>query len=293
MSEVFQIAADAAGLGSLYALLALGIALVFGVMRLINFAHGELLMVGGYALFFLRGQPWPASLITMTAVIVILALAMERVAFRPVREASATTLLVTSFAVSFVLQNLAILTVGARPKAVPLPSFFVESVTVGGVRIPKLDILTLGMTACLLTGLVSFLKMTALGRQMRAAAEDFEMARLLGVRANTVIATAFALSGFLAAAAVVIFLGRTGILFPAIGLGPVLVGFIATVIGGLGSLTGAALGGFLLGSVLVVLQTELPETLRPFRDAFVFGGVIAILLIRPHGLLGQRRERLA
>ena len=133
-----------------------------------------------------------------------------------------------------------------------------------------------------------FLKKTRLGVQMRAAAEDFPMARLLGVRANTVIAAAFALSGLLAGVAAILLVAQTGTLTPTMGVTPVLVAFVATIIGGLGSLGGAVIGGFALGTLTVTLQAELPLALRAYRDAFVFGGVIAILVFRPNGLLGAK-----
>ncbi len=142
--------------------------------------------------------------------------------------------------------------------------------------------------------LSAFLKFTATGIQMRAAAEDFWMARLLGVRANSVIAVAFAISGVLAAVVALILLAQTGVIVPTIGTTPVLIGFVATVVGGLGSLPAAGLGGFLVGFVTVLLQAELPENLRPFRDAFVFTLVIVVLVIRPQGLIVVRsvRERI-
>jgi branched-chain amino acid transport system permease protein len=159
---------------------------------------------------------------------------------------------------------------------------------VGAVRIQYVDLLEVGVTAVLLISLGLFLGRTKLGIQMRAAAEDFTTARLMGVRANTVIATAFAISGFLAAIAAMFLVSETGIVYPTVGLAPVLAAFIATIIGGLGSLPGAVLGGYLLGAITVALQAELPQGLAPYRDAFVFGAVIVVLSLRPQGLLVAR-----
>lgn len=291
MQFALQNAVDAISLGSLYALFALGIALIFGIMQLVNFAHGELIMVGGYALFFLGHPPWPLLIAGVLAVVIAFALVMERVAFRPVRGANPATLLVTSFAVSFFLQNLAILIFSSRPKGVALSPIFTEFFSVGGLRIAKLNVLIVLVTILLLTGLAAFLKKTPLGVQMRAAAEDFGMARMLGVRANTVIATAFAISGLLAGAAALLLEAQTATLTPTMGLNPVIIAFVATVIGGMASLPGAVLGGFTLGCLTVALQAALPLEFRAYRDAFAFGAVIAILVFRPQGLIVARTAR--
>ena len=288
MREVVQYVIDGAALGSLYALFALGIGLIFGIMNLINFAHGELIMVGGYVLVFVA-SPWaPLRIAAMLAIVVVLALAMERVAFRPARGARADTLLVTSFAVSFLLQSLAIVLIGALPRSAGILRDLNESFRVAGFPIRKLDVFTVLVTAALLVALVLFLGRTPIGVQMRAAAEDFGMARGLGVRANTVIATAFALSGLLAGIAALILVAQTGLVSPTMGLAPVLAAFIATIIGGLGSLLGAVLGGYLLGALTVALQAALPLTYRPYRDAVVFGIVVLVLILRPQGLISSR-----
>lgn len=290
-TNLIQYSIDALSLGSLYAVFALGIAIVFGIMRLINFAHGELILAGAYALVLF--QDWnPVMRLGLTlAVPVVLALGMERVAFRPVRRADPETMLVTSFAVSFLLQSLAILIFGGLPRSVaPWSTLTSEYLRIGGVQVQYLDILAVVVTAVLLVGLALFFSRTSLGIQMRAAAEDFTTARALGVRANRVIAFSFVLSGGLAAIASLFLVGKTGIVTPSMGLAPVLAAFIAVIIGGLGSLQGAILGGYLLGTITVALQVMLPLELRPYRDAFVFCAVILVLLIRPQGLLVARSE---
>lgn len=291
MKDLLQNAIDILSLGSLYALLALGVALVFGIMRFINFAHGELLMVGGYTLWVFRDQPFLINVLLTATIVMAVALIFERVAFRPIRGASPFTQLVTSFALSFLLQNLAMLIMGPREKSVGLPSVLTEQIEVAGLRMSKLDIIAIVVGAVLMGSLALFLKRTDLGIQMRAAAENFEMARLLGVKANKVIATAFALSGLLAAAAVIVLVAQTGTITPTIGLRPVVIAFVATIMGGLGSLAGAALGGFVLSALTVSLQQFLPLDLRAFRDAFVFGAVILIFLLRPQGLVVAKSQR--
>ena len=285
MAEFLQHVIDAITYGSQYALYALGIALIFGIMGLINFAHGELIMVGGFALVFLGHPGWPLLILGTVAIVVVFSLAIERVAFRPVRGADPITLLVTSFAVSYLLQNLAQVIFGSVPKTTNLSTSLAESFSISGIYIAKLDVATVVATLVLLTLLGLFLSKTRIGVQMRAAAEDFRMARVLGVNANKVIATAFALSGVLAATASILLVAQTGVVTSTIGSSPVLIAFIATVLGGIGSLRGAVLGGFILGIITVALQAYLPLELRYYRDAFAYGAVIAMLLVRPQGLV--------
>jgi len=279
---------DAASLGGLYALIALGIALVFGVMKLVNFAYGELLMVGGYIVLRSESLPWPVVALLAIVAVVIVSLAMERIAFRPVRNADATTMLITSFAVSILLQNVVVIIAGRRAKGVSFGAGLANPVKIGNAQVPEVELLTIVLVVVLLTCLVTLLKRTFLGVQMRAAAEDFRMTRLMGVPADRIMVTAFAASGMLAATAVILLLVTTGTVSPAMGLQPVLIGFVATVLGGMGSLMGAAVGGFLLGSITVVLQTVLPLSDRGYRDALVYTTVILVLLLRPRGLFASR-----
>jgi branched-chain amino acid transport system permease protein len=281
---------DAISLGSLYALAVLGIALILGVMKLINFAHGDLIMVGGYAMSALSPYPWPFLILGTLVATMLLAMLMERVAFRPVRGASAATLLITSFTVSYLLQNIMSATLTSNAQPVTMPMFVLELFTIGDVRIQKLGVLTVGITLALVTALALGLKWTTIGLHMRSAAEDFGMAQLLGVRANRVIAVSFAISGFLAGVVSLIFMSQTGAVVPTTGISITLVAFVGTVVGGMGNLAAATAGGFLLGVMTVILQVVLPLHLSPFRDAFVFSLVIAILLLRPQGLL-QRHSR--
>jgi len=288
MALFIQHVIDATTYGSLFALYALGIALIFGIMGLINFAHGELIMVGGYTIVLLAHPPWPVVILATIAVAVVFALAMERAAFRPLRGASPPTLLIASFAVSYGLQNLAILIQGSAAKGVSVSTWLSESFQIGSVSIPKLDVVTVVVTAVLLVSLGLFLQRTRIGVQMRAAAEDFRIARVLGVKANTVIATAFAISGLLAGVGAYILTAQTGEVTPDFGSNPVLYAFVATVLGGMGTLRGAVLGGYVFGAIFVALQAYLPIELAPYRDAFAYGAVIVMLLVRPQGLVVSR-----
>jgi branched-chain amino acid transport system permease protein len=200
-------------------------------------------------------------------------MAMERTAFRPFRGADAPVLLVTSFALSFALQSIATVIFGSRAKGVALPSFFDHSISIGSVSF---------------SSLATFLRRSIVGVQMRAAAENFRTARLVGVRSDLVILVAFALSGLFAGVASILIVAQGGTVTPTIGAAPVLIAFVATIVGGLGSLYAAAAGGFFLGALSVILQVVLPDSLAPYRDAFVYAGVIAVLLVRPQGLVVVR-----
>lgn len=263
-------------------------------MRLANFAHAEFVTVAAYMLFAFSGSPVVFAIIAAIVVAILLALATERIAFRPLRGADSATLLIASFAVSMFLQKLLIFAVGSRPKALdPLPALS-RTIAIGSLQVSALKLVTILVCLILLAALTAFLKWTRFGLQMRASAENFTMARLLGVRANAVIAIAFGLSGLLAAVVAVLFAAQSGFVQPRFGVQIVIIAFVATVIGGLGNLFGAAVGGFFVGVVSILLQAFLPPELRVFREAFLFVVVIIVLLFRPQGLFPARnlRERV-
>ena len=295
MQAVVQNIIDALSLGSLFALTSLGIGLIFGIMRLINFAHGDLIMIGAYALIvpsaavapqLFIGAWHPAAVVAAIILIVIIfAVACERLAFRPLRDADPSVLLIASFALSFFFQNLVLLIYEGRPKGVDLWPVLTDPFLLGDIRLPRLQIVMIAATAALLLLLVLFLKRTAIGRQMRAASEDFMMARFLGVRANRVIAAAFAISGLLAAVVSLLFVVQNGVLKFDMGVPLVLAAFVGTVVGGMGSLVGAVVGGFVVGVASVFFQIVLPLEMRLNRDAWVYGLILVILLLRPGGIV--------
>ncbi|MBN9611808.1 MAG: branched-chain amino acid ABC transporter permease [Actinobacteria bacterium] len=293
--QVFaQQAINALSLGGIYALLALGLAIVFSVMGLINFAHGDLMTVGGYAMWFgtiTLGMPLVAVAVLAVIAAIVGAVAMERIAFRPVRGASPTTMLLTSFAVSMILQVLFQDFISARPVGVPLPGWLSRALPVFGLRVGVVQLTAIAVVILALTLMTLFLKRTVLGMGMRAAAQDFPVARLMGIKANRIVSAAFAISGMLAGLAAFLWVAQRGSVEPAMGLTPVIKAFIAAVLGGLGSLPGAVLGGFVLGIVEVVFQAVPPDAFLPFKDAFSLIIVLAILLFRPQGLLGKVTER--
>lgn len=280
---------NATSLGGLYALFALGVAITFGVMRLMNFAHGELIMVGGYIAVLVAPVSPLLVLVCPLVGAVIVALILERVAFRPIRGADITTLLISSFAVSYLLQNLAIMIFGSVPKTGNVLGGLSGAITLFGMDISKLSLVMLVTTFVLLNLVGLFILRSRTGLYMRAAAEDFTMARLLAVDANRVVAMSFGVAGLVAGVGALFLAAQTGSASPTMGLSPVTVAFIATIVGGLGSLRSAVLGGFLIGVLTVMLQLYLPLDVKPFRDAFVYLVVIVILLLRPDGLFPFRR----
>jgi branched-chain amino acid transport system permease protein len=290
VTTVVQYGLDSVAYGSLFALIALSLSLLFGVMGLMNFAYGELVMVGAFTMFYTRDWGIVPMIVATVVVIVLLAVLMERVAFRPVRDAPPVTLLITSFAVSYGLQQLAFMTVGKSTQQGVTPyAWTTQQHDVAGVLISNLEIITAVATIALLVGMSIMLKRTALGMQLRASTEDFGMAQLVGVRANRVIAAAFAITGLLAAAVTVLYVLRSGAIAPTMGQGPLLIAFVGGVIGGLGSLTGAAAGGFILGFLINLLQATLPTSLNSYTLMFAFLGVITILVLQPDGLVATGR----
>ncbi|MBX3071324.1 MAG: branched-chain amino acid ABC transporter permease [Thermomicrobiales bacterium] len=287
ITDLAQYLVSALSLGGLYALMALGLVIVYGILRLINFAYGELVMVAGYGMLIIGRSPWPWIFVAILSILcaVIAALVMERVAFRPVRNSSPTTMLITSFAVSTLLQNLALLIISPRPKVPRLPAVFTKNLRFGGVRIDVLDLSGLIVSIVALLALTLFLRKTVIGLALRAAADDFTMTRLMGVRANMVIAAAFAISGLMAGIVALFWIGNTRSTTPTIGLEPVLIAFIASVVGGMSSLKGAVVGGYVLGFLTIGLQTWLPRDVNAYRDAVLFGIVILVLLVRPEGIV--------
>jgi branched-chain amino acid transport system permease protein len=288
METLIQQCVNALSLGGTYALLALGLAVVFSVLGMINFAHGEILTIAGYAVYFCLVLGVPPVLTIPIALIAAMAAAalMERVAFRPLRGATGTTLLITSFAVSGILQVLFQNLISTRPRPVPIPNALAGALNVGPFHIGVIQTLSI-VSTFLMVGLLSlFLKRTLLGIAIRAAAVDFPTTRLMGIRANRVILTAFAISGLLAGVSGLLWIAQRGSVDPLMGFVPVLKAFIAAILGGIGNLTGAVIGGFFLGAIEIGLQALLPESVQPFRDAISLTLVVLVLLYRPQGLFG-------
>ena len=283
MSELIQTIVDAVALGSLYALAALGIGLVFGVMRLINFAYGEVITAAAYALL-LTSQFHPGwRIIVALAVALGMSLLLE-VVFRPLRTAAPATMLIATFAVSFLLQNVAVLVFGTRGEAMNFLPGLNQAFQVGDIRIRYITLVSIVVGLVLLSLVAYLLNRTDIGLRMRAAAADFDTARLLGVRARQVIIVAFGLSGLLAAAVAMTIAVQRPLVTPTFGFFIVIPALVGVVVGGLVRLVPATLGGFAVGFATVVLGDLLPSSGRVFLNSLLFGLVILVLLLKPDGL---------
>jgi branched-chain amino acid transport system permease protein len=292
MDYALQQLLNALAFGAEYSLVALGLAVVFSIMGLVNFAHGEIIGVSAYSVFLAAAlgltSPIVAVLIAVTAA-ALAAVTFERVAFRPVRYAPTTTGLLTAFGVSIVVQNLFMLLISPKPQSVSILNGLNQMWFFGPFAVSSLQVMELVVSGLTILALVLFLNRSTLGLAIRAASRDFATVRLMGIRANRVIATAFAISGALAGIAAV-FIARRGSVSPDLGFSLVLKAFVACVIGGFGSLAGAAAGGMLLGFIEVGLLVALPQEYGGFKDALTYVIIVALLVYRPEGLLGQRIE---
>jgi len=281
-----QTLVDAVGLGAVYALMAVGIGLVFGVLRLVNFAYGQLIMAGAFALALASEWDWPvwAGIILCFAVVLVLSAAMERLIFRPLRLQSPAVMLVATFAVAFLLQSVALLWFGPLGKPAASLATLNRPVTIGDVDIRKVTIVAIGVTAVCLLLLWLLLERTSIGLHMRAASLDFRTARLLGVRANRVIASAVLISGVLAAIVAVILTIQFPLVTPGFALQDTIIVLAGVVVGGMNRLLSATLGGFAIGYVSGLLGGALPTDQSQYLPSVLFGLVILVLLVRPAGV---------
>ncbi|HSC51453.1 MAG TPA: branched-chain amino acid ABC transporter permease [Gaiellaceae bacterium] len=292
----FQTLSDAVGLGAIYALMAVGIGLVFGVLRLVNFAYGQLVMAGAYTLAFTSAWPTWASIATCFAVVVALSLALDLVVFRPLRGQSPAVMLVTTFAIAFLLQAIALIVdlrdstlgeVAAALTALNAP------VTVFGTDVRKITLVSIAVAVGALLLLALLLTRTTIGLHTRAAAHDFRTARLLGVRANRVIAFAVVLSGVLAAAVALMMTVTQPLVTPDFALRDTIVVLVGVVVGGIDRLWTATLGGFTIGFASGVINGLLPTDKTVYLPSAVFTLVILVLLLRPAGLFAWGRQAAA
>ena len=288
-----QAIADAIALGALYGVVAVGIGLVFGVMRLINFAYGELITAGAYVLAYTSGWPPVLAIVACFAAVIALALAQERIAFRPLRRSGATpaTMLVATFAVSFLLQAIYLLAFGTRGKIVGTLGELNSAFTVNGVDIRWIVLVTTVTGLALLAATATMLNRTNMGLLLRAAAHDFRTARILGVRANRVIGLSFVVAGFLAAAVSVLYTVSNPLVQPSMGVPITIFALVGVVVGGLDRLWSAALGGFAVGFVYGMFGDLLSSQASPYLPSVVYGAVILVLLLRPAGLFAPFRAR--
>ena len=291
-----QTLVDAVSLGAIYALMAVGIGLVFGVLRLINFAYGQLIMAGAYTLAYTSAWPVFWSVLACFVVVIALSMAMDRVVFRPLRDQTPAVMLVTTFAISFMLQAIALVIdlrdgfIGETAASIaPLN----QVVTIRGVDVHKVTFVAIGVTVGILLGLALLLRYTTIGLHMRAAATDFPTARLLGVRANRVIGFAVFLSALVAATVAVLMTVQNPFVSPDFALNETIVVLVGVVVGGLNRLWTATLGGFAIGFATGVISDELPTDKTVYLPTAVFALVILVLLLRPAGLFTWGRQASA
>ncbi|HZK00767.1 MAG TPA: branched-chain amino acid ABC transporter permease [Tissierellaceae bacterium] len=290
IQEFLQHMTNGISLGSLYALIAIGYTMVYGILRLINFAHGDIFMIGAYLTYYgITYTPIPWYIVFILAPILtgILGMILERLAYKPLREAPKITILISAIGASFLLQNLGILVFGGRPKAFPIPAIFQHVVKIGGVSIGYINFVIPTVTIILLLALNFVIHKTRTGMAMRALSKDYEAASLMGININRTISITFFIGSLLAAMGGIMWGIKYPQLMPHMGVLPGLKCFIAAVVGGIGNVTGAVLGGFILGLGEILIIAFLPR-LTGYRDAFAFVLLIVILLFKPTGLMGKK-----
>ena len=277
-------------LGSVYAMVAIGYSMVYGILRLINFAHGDIMTVGVYTilvLFTTYGMPLWLTIIISVAISIIVGLTAERVAYRPLRSSGEETTLISSLAVSILIQNIIVMVFSPQRVAFHLPDYLSKLHTFGTVRLSTMNIITFVAVFVILIALSYMIKNTRVGMAMRACSDNMNAARLMGINVTTIIVIAFAIGSALAALSGLMLAGEYKTIDPLMGFVPGLKAFCAAVLGGIGSLGGAVLGGFILGIIEMLFAGLMPTEITPYRDAFVFLVLILVLLIKPNGILGS------
>jgi branched-chain amino acid transport system permease protein len=282
---------NALSLGSLYALIAIGYTMVYGILRLINFAHGDVFMLGGYIAFYavtVFFMPWWVGFIVAFGLTGIFGIGLERVAYKPLRNSPKISIMISAIGASFLLENLATVIFGGRPKGFPVPALFNHVAHIGSVSVAYISLFIPVLTAVLLTILLIIVLKTKTGMAMRAVSTDLSAARLMGIDVNQIVSFTFGTGSVLAAIGGVMWAIKYPQLNPTMGMIPGLKCFIAAVIGGIGNISGAVLGGLLLGFIEIMIIAFLP-TLTGYRDAFAFVLLIFVLMVKPSGLLGRNQ----
>ena len=274
-------------LGSVYAMIALGYTMVYGIAKMLNFAHGDVIMIGGYVSLMAMnalGLPWWLAVILAIVVCTVLGVVIEGLAYKPLRSAPSLAVLITAIGVSYFLQNSALLIWGANPKAyTPIVSGALELFD-GALKIPYISIVTMAMCVVVMIALTTFISKSKMGKAMRACSEDKAAARLMGINVNKTVSTTFAIGSSLAAIAGVLLCSSYSALMPTTGSMPGIKAFTAAVFGGIGSIPGAFLGGILLGIIESMAKAYISTQLA---NSVVFAVLIIVLLVRPAGLLGK------
>ena len=268
--------------GSLYALIAIGYTMVYGILRLINFAHGDIFMMAGFFMVYISASCSLAVSIPLVLLLtVILGVVIERAAYKPLRTAPRMSVMISAIGVSYLLQNLANYITGGIARAYPDIPFLTQVMSVGGLNIKRITIVT-----PLVVVLVILIQKTKIGMAMRAVSRDFETSQLMGIKINSVISMTFVIGSFLAGVASILYFANYGQVSPMIGAMPGLKAFVAAVFGGIGSIPGAVIGAFIIGICESFIKAN--ETIAVFSNAFTFALLIVILLCKPNGLFGEK-----
>ncbi|MEI3163458.1 MAG: branched-chain amino acid ABC transporter permease [Lachnospirales bacterium] len=275
-------------LGSVYALMALGYTMVYGIAKMLNFAHGDIIMVGAYTVSVVcttMGLSPVIAVIASAVICTVLGVTIEKIAYKPLRSASPLAVLITAIGVSFFLQSVALLIFGSNAKKVP-PVVSLNSIKIGNVDLSGVAIIIIGVTILIMIGLSLFINCTKVGKAMLAVSEDKGAAELMGINVNATISLTFAIGSALAAVAGVLFVSSYGYVDPYTGALPGIKAFVAAVLGGIGSIPGAMLGGVILGVIESLSKAYISTNLS---DAIVFGVLIVVLLVKPTGILGKKK----
>ena len=287
MEIIFSTLINGLSLGGIYAMIALGYTMVYGIAKMLNFAHGDVIMIGGYLIYVFMATNNPLLAIILSVIgCMILGITIEKVAYKPLRGASPLAVLITAIGVSYLLQSLAQIIFGSATKMVTVYEF--GAIKLFGTTIQVSALVTLGVTVAVMTLLTLFVKCTRLGRAMIAVSEDRAAAQLMGINVNAIITITFAIGSALAVLAGLFYLLKAPAVSNTMGAMPGIKAFTAAVIGGIGSIPGAMLGGILLGVVESISYKI--TAIAPYTDAIEFSILIIILLVRPTGFLGKKRR---
>ena len=273
--------------GGQYALIAIGYTMVYGILRLINFAHGDVFMVAGLIMVYAiaGGLPMWLSIILVLVLTVVLGVVIERVAYKPLRSSPRMSVMISAIGVSYLLQNCALYFTGGLPRSYPVIPFLTKSVKIWGATTKMVTVVTPILTILLVIVLVLLIKYTKIGMAMRAVSKDFETSQLMGIKINSVISFTFVIGCFLAAVGSMLYFSNYTSVIPTSGAMPGLKAFVAAVFGGIGSIPGAMLGGIMLG-IIEQLSQRYISTL--WTNAIVFGVLVLVLVVKPTGLLGKK-----
>jgi len=292
MQTFLQQLVNGASLGSMYALIAIGYTMVYGVLRLINFAHGDIMMVGAFLTYFALQSSLPFEVAVIVGILsaIIIGILTDKIAYKPLREAPKISLLITAIGISFFLENLFTVLFGSTPKAFHAPEYLTKIFQINGIYLPISVIIIPTVTVLILTVVLWVLFKTKQGMAIRALAFDIQTVKLMGINADRIIMIVFIIGSALAALGGIFYAVSYPSIDPLMGIIVGLKAFAAAVLGGIGSVTGAVIGGFILGFTEIFVVAMFPE-LGGYKDAFAFFFLILVLLFKPTGIMGQDLER--